>query len=149
MGLIDIRTRLGSRTAPIADVTNLRGRGNGYCEDKHNASNVGCHRRLMKPFLMQGCCLQGISEMKEEVGSLTLRPCHLQLLLRVHYYYCPLAGLLVIPFPTNCTSSQPHSLLANFSTNCIRCQSTSPAATCLHCPPVSPFLTVPLRSGVT
>ena len=70
MGLIDIRTRLGSRTAPIADVTNLRGRGNGYCEDKHNASNVGCHRRLMKPFLMQGCCLLGISKMKDEVGSL-------------------------------------------------------------------------------
>ena len=70
MGLIDIRTRLGSRTARVAGVTNSRGRGNGYCEDENNASNVGCHRRLMKPFLMQGCCLLGISKMKDEVGSL-------------------------------------------------------------------------------
>ena len=83
-------------------------------------------------------------------STITLGPCHLQLLLGLHrYYYCPLGQLLVIPFPTNCTYSQSHSLPANFSTNCIRCQSTSPAATCLHCPPVSPFLTVPLRSGVT
>jgi hypothetical protein len=86
-GLIYIRTRLENRTARVADVTNLRGRGNGYVEDENNATNVDCHRRLMKPFLMQGCRLQGISEKKDEVGSLTLGLCHLKLLHRLHCYY--------------------------------------------------------------
>jgi hypothetical protein len=54
VGLIDIRKRLGSRTARVADVTNLRGRGNGYYKDENNASSVGCHRRLMKPFSYAG-----------------------------------------------------------------------------------------------
>jgi hypothetical protein len=94
--LTDGRARWEISRVRVADVKNLRG---GNCDDQNNESKIGCHRRLMKPFPLQGCSLQGISD-------LLLRDWESNLRVRAPCNFC-----------SGCLTATIHTTIGNSTSN--------------------------------